>query len=400
MLVYAGGIYPLPHTVLLLGIYAAGLAIAERSARPLIALAEVGAIGVGLSAPKLLPLLDGFKKAPRIIASTESMDLGAFFTMLTSRDQAFYARPARVSPYGWHEWGIYVGAAGVVVMGLGFVLVDGRRERVLKVAGAAFVLLGFGAFHPQAPWAWLHANLPVFRSQHVPSRFLYPAVLVLALVAASGIGRFIERRRVARPWLDLAAAILVLGIAVDVALVARKPMAAAMWMVPPKIPVGRPFHFTQEPPFQYRKRDWAGPMYLAMLGNTGVLNCYGTPPFDRRGARAVTDPAYRGEVFVEGGGEAKLAAWSPNGATVEVTGAEAGALLVYNMNFDEGWRSDAGPVVNHGSGVAVRLPAGTSRVVLRYRPPGWALGLVVGLGTAVGLGWLIRRDARRERGEG
>lgn len=400
MLVYSGGIYPLPHTVLLLGLYAAGLAIAERSLRPLLVLAGVGAIGVGLSAPKLLPLLDGFKKAPRLIASTESMDLGAFFTMLTSPNQGFSSRPARVSPYGWHEWGIYIGAAGVLALGLGLLLVEGRRERVLKVAGAAFVLLGFGAFHPEAPWTWLHEHLPVFRSQHVPSRFLYPAVLILALIAASGLGRFIERRRLTRPWLDLAAAVLVSGLALDVALIARKPMAAAMWMVRPKIPRGGAFHFTQEPPFHYRKPDWAPPMYLAMLGNTGVLNCYGTPPFERRGARAVTDPAYRGEVFLEGAGQARLAAWSPNRATVDVTGAEPGALLVYNMNFDEGWRSDAGPVIDHDSTVAVRLPAGASRVTFRYWPPGMTLGLLLGAGTALGLAGWIRREARRERGEG
>lgn len=415
MLVYSGGIYPLPHTALLLGAYAAGLAISERSARSIGALAAAGALGVGLSAPKLLPLLDGFKKAPRIIESAESMDLGAFFTTLSSRDQGFYSRPARVSPYGWHEWGSYIGVAGVIALGAAFVLVEGRRERVLKAIGAAFVLLGFGAFHPDAPWTLLHKHVPVFRSQHVPSRFVYPAVLALALVAASGLGRFIERRRIARPWLDVVAAALVLALAVDVASVARKPMTAAMWMVPPRIPAGRMFHFEVEPPFQYRRRDWAGPMYLAMLGNTGVLNCYGTPPFDRRGARAISDPRYRGEVFVEGeggaaagivgaaaqivGATAQIVEWSPSRAVVEVTGAGDGALLVYNMNYDEGWRSDAGPVIEREGAVAVRVPAGSSRVALRYRPPGLALGLLLGAATAAIAAWLVRRERRVERGE-
>lgn len=398
MLVYSGGIYPLPHTVLLLGLYAAGMAIAERSARPLVALGAMGAVGIGLSAPKLLPLLDGFGKAPRLIASTEQLDLGGLWALLTSRQQGFYDRPARVSPYGWHEWGMYIGAAGVLILLLAFVLVEGRRERVLKVAGAAFALLGFGAFHPEAPWALLHTHVPVFRSQHVPSRFLYPAVLILGLCAAAGLGRWIARRAVRLPWLDLAAALAVGALALDVAAVAELPMKSAMWMVPPdRIPSDRPFRFAAEPPFHYKKRDWAGPMYLAMLGNTGVLNCYGAPPFERKGARAATDPAYRGEVFVEGGGgQARLVSWSPNQATVEVSGAEAGALLVYNMNFDEGWRSDAGPVLNHEDAVAVRLPAGTSRVTLRYRPPGLFAGLGLAAATGAAL-WALARRARAAR---
>ncbi len=116
LLVYGGGIYPLPHTVLALGLYASCLAIADKSLRPLTTLAAAGALAIGLAAPKLFPLIDGFGKAPRLIPSTETLDLGAFWTMLTSRDQGFGSRPARVAPYGWHEWGLYISTAGALVL--------------------------------------------------------------------------------------------------------------------------------------------------------------------------------------------------------------------------------------------------------------------------------------------
>jgi hypothetical protein len=399
MLVYAGGIYPLPHTVLLLGVYAVLLAALEQSARPILTLALLGAIGVGLSAPKLLPLLDGFGKTPRLIESTEVLDPGAFLTLLTSRDQAFYSRPARVSPYGWHEWGMYIGTASVVLLAAALVFVQGRREAALKAVGVLFLVLGFGAFHPAAPWTLLHKYAPVFKSQHVPSRFLYTAVLVLGLVAAAGIGRFVERRRVSLPWLDAMLAVLLFAPAIDIALVAQKPMAGSMWMVPPdKIPNDRPFHFEQEPPFQYKRRDWAGPMYLAMLGNTGVINCYGTPPFDRKGARPTTAPDYRGEAYVipPGGSRsaatAKVVRWSPNKATIQVEGAEPGALLVYNMNYDEGWHADAGRIESYKNALAVKLSGGTATVTFSYRPPYLWPGVLVAAITIGALVWLRRRE--------
>jgi hypothetical protein len=399
MLVYGGGIYPLPHTVLALAIYALILAVTSRQIRPLTTLASAGLLGVGLSAPKLFPLLDGFRKAPRLIESNETMDLGALYAMLTSRDQAFYSRPARVMPYGWHEWGIYIGVGGALALLLGVIFVEGRREAALKAVGVLFVALGFGAFHPEAPWSLLHRLAPVFRSHHVPSRFLYPAVLALALVAAAGLGRSITRRSLTRPWLDVVAALVVMGIGIDIALVAQKAMAAAMWMEMPRgIPAGRPFHFEQDPPFQYKKRDWAGPMYLAMLGNTGVINCYGTPPFDRKGARPVTDPRYRGEVHVEGGGAARIAAWSPNHVVIDVEGAKPGALLVYNMNYDEGWHASTGPVEPFDNAVATRIRAESSQVTLIYRPPFLGAGLLTFAATAALLFGLHRREAR-ERGE-
>lgn len=400
MLVYAGGIYPLPHTALALGVYAALLAIAERSTRPLTTLAALGALGVALSAPRLLPLLDGFGKAPRLIASTETLDLGAFITLLTSRDQAFGSRPARVTPYGWHEWGMYIGWVGALLLLGGLIFVQGRREAALKAVGVLFLALGFGAFHPMAPWTWLHVNAPVFRSQHVPSRFLYPAVLLLSLVVAAGIGRLVVRQRARAPWLDALLAALLLPLALDIAWVSQKPMAQAMWMIPPdRIPAGRPFHFEQEPPFHYKRRDWAGPMYLAMLGNTGVINCYGTPPFDRRGARPITAPDYRGEAYLvaPGGGRssgtAKIVGWSPNRATIQVEGAPPGALVVYNMNYDEGWSASVGHAEPYKNAIAARVPAGSTTVTFSYRPPFLGLGLLVFAG-GVGALWALRRRER------
>lgn len=400
MLVYAGGIYPLPHTVLLLGLYALGLAFTARSPRPVLTLALCGALAVGLAAPKLLPVIDGFQRAPRLIESPEVFSIGALVTALTSRDQAFYARPAAVSPYGWHEWGSYIGALGLGVLVAAVALVRGRREHLLKLIGVVFVLLALGAFHPSAPWTLLHEHVPVFRSQHVPSRFLYPAVLVLALVAAAGLGRALERQHARRPWLSVVAAGLVLALAYDVASVAARPMADAMWMVPPRIASRRPFHFEKDPPYHYKKRDWAGPMYLAMLGNTGVLNCYGAPPFEGRGARDVRDPAYRGEAYVEGQGSAKLVRWSPNRAVVDVTGANAGARLVYNMNYDDGWRAEiagagASAAVPFEDTVSIFLPEGASRVTFRYYPRALNAGLVLlALSTAC-LALLYRRERAR-----
>lgn len=404
-LVYAGGIYPLPHAVLTVGLYAAAMAWSTRSLRPLTTLASVGGLGVLLSAPKLAPMIDTFLKYPRLIESKEALSLDTFVALLTSRDQAFGSRPARIPAYGWHEWGMYIGWAGLsaLVLGLALALRE-RRARPLVGIGALLTVLGFGAFHEAAPWTLMHAYVPMFQSQHVPSRFLYPALLVLALVAAMGWDRWLHRASLGRRWLDVALGLGLLGVGLDVASVAQKPMTQAMWMVAPKLDGERPFSHSKAPPFNYLRRDWAGPVYLAMLGNTGVLDCYGTPPFDRRGARAKTDPRYRGEVEVVGQGSARLDRWTPNEATIALENAASGDVLVYNMNFDEGWSveltGNAGTSrvasENRDDRLAVTLPADVRQARFVYTPPNLGLGL--GLG-ALGLGlvgWLVARE-RRER---
>jgi hypothetical protein len=389
LLVYAGGIYPLPHTVLALGLYAIGMAIVQGRLRPLYVYAVGGLFGVLLSLPKLLPVLATFHRAPRIIASTESLDLGAFITLLVSRDQAFYARPAAVRPYGWHEWGMYISLAGLIIVAAGLLFTRGKRESVLKLIGATFLILGFGAFAPFAPWTWLHEHVPVFRSQHVPSRFLYPAILFLGIVGARLIEDTLPLLRArAGQVIEWAFALGVVAIAVDVSHIAQKPMRDAMWMIAPEgIRGDTPFGFAVDPPFQYETPDWAGPMYLAMLGNTGVIRCYGTPPFEEIGALARSHRRYRGEVEISSG-LATLDVWSPNRAAISLSNVSEPATLVYNMNFDSGFRAEItqgdGRVVParvfaRGHRVAVDIPPGARALVISYSPPGLFAGCVAAL---------------------
>ncbi len=79
---------------------------------------------------------------------------------------------------------------------------------------------------------------------------------------------------------------------------------------------------------------------------------------------------------------------------VDVEGADPGALVVYNMNFDEGWRSDVGPVVALENAVATRLAGGNARVTLRYRPPYLGFGVLAATLAVGALVWLRRREQR------
>lgn len=400
MLVYAGGIYPLPHTVLLLASWAAVTSLLDRSARPLGILGLGGALSGGLSAPKLFPLLATFDRAPRLIESKETLSVGALWTLLTSREQAFFDRPAQVTPYGWHEWGMYVSLPGALAMALAFILTFGRKEAALKLVAALFLILGFGAFAPNAPWTLLHEHVPVFKSQHVPSRFLYTAALLLGILVAIGVGELVARASKRFRYADALAACCALLLGCDVAMIAQKPMAQAMKLnAPGHITKAADFHFEKTPPHQYRPRDWAGPMYLAMLANTGVIDCYGTPPFEERGALARRSPGYRGEAQVDGGGRAEVVAWSPNHARIRVENAPApNARLIYNMNYDSGWSatvedgitSTPARVEPDSHRVSVSVPQGDSFVELRYRPPGLRLGIfafVVSVGGAAA--WVL-----------
>jgi hypothetical protein len=84
-MVYAGGIYPLPQTIVVLAVYGVILAATTHSLRPIAVGLLAGLVSFGLSAPKLLPILEVIGRYPRLVDSPETNDLTAFVAILTSR---------------------------------------------------------------------------------------------------------------------------------------------------------------------------------------------------------------------------------------------------------------------------------------------------------------------------
>lgn len=399
MMVYMGGIYPLPQSALLLVVFGALSAIFRRSLRPILTAALISVIGVGLSAPKLLPMLDGMSRAPRIIESPEAIDLRQVILMMASPSQSFHAGPVMVPSYGWHEWGIYIGWFGVTVLVLGLLFARGKTGHPLKLTGALFFVLGLGAFLPESPWTLLH-KLPVFASQHVPSRFLHPAILLLGLSFAVAVRSWLDPFLLRRPLVDALLLVPVAFAALDIAAVGRVALDVAFPHEAPPIVRSDAFKQQHRAPASYPAPDWAQPVYLAMLANQGVIDCWAVPRPTEWGAIGEGMPGYRGEAYVEAGtGEARVVSSTPNTAEIQVDGATEGAVVVYNMNYDPSWRANGKPAMVWKNAVAARVPAGSSRVRFTYYPRTMNAGLAV-FAVAAGLcgvfPWWRKRRAKRK----
>ena len=391
---YLGGVYPLPHTALLLSLYAVLRAGFGRTFDPVRNLAIVAASAVGLSAPKLFAVADQMRVIPRLIESKEVIGFAELLAMLVAPDQRYGVRAAPVPAYNWHEWGIYVGVGGLLVLSAGVIGASGPRGQSFKLLGLLCLFLGFGAFQPYAPWTLLH-ELPLFSSQHVPSRFHYPMLLMLGAAFVVFADRWLAPRLERRKMVDLLLLAPVALMAWDMARFSRTPFTQAFWMTAPSaIPRAELFEQRAEPPVQYVRRDWAAPMLLAMFANQGVTHCYGVDPNFVPSAIPAEASEYRGLAFVFGDGQARVTAWTPNHAVVEVSGARPGDLLFYDMNYDASWRANGEPALEQHGLVATRLTAGTERVTFRYFPRTLRFSVPLALLTLLACFW---RPASRLR---
>jgi hypothetical protein len=386
---YLGAIYPLPHTALFLSVYALLLALVRLELRPLLMLAVAGSTAFGLAAPKLLAVLDHMRDLPRLIESKEVIGVKELFVMLLAPEQRFNERPVPVPAYNWHEWGIYVGAGGVLVLVTALLFARGPRENLFKLLGFACLLLGFGAFHPASPWALLH-ELPIFASQHVPSRFHVPMLLFFGVAFVGFAGRAVDAWTERRPKLALFLLVPLSLFAWDMARYSRIPMEQAFWMrAPEQVPRRTMFDHRRLPPVQYLRRDWAAPILLSMFANTGVIRCYGVDPNFVPGALPSDLPRYPGLAYVaQGSGSAKVVEWTPNRAVIEVRGATPGALLVYNMNHDPSFRANGEPALEWNGVNAKRIESVNERVEFSYFPRTLRYSWLLPLLTMVTLGAL------------
>ncbi|HEX3904185.1 MAG TPA: hypothetical protein VH853_15200 [Polyangia bacterium] len=408
LMVYVGGIYPYPHTLMVLWLYALGRAIGARSRRPLALFLFAMLTSFGLAAPKLAPVLATMSRFPRLIESNEPVSLHSVWVMLTARQQGFdfYPHlPLRVF-WVWWEWGAYVGVAGVVALVVALAVGWTPRLVSLKVAALCCVVLSLG----QSIWLLVH-HLPLFSSQHLPARLLFLAILLLALVLAGAAdepwARFAQRRR----WAEAVALALVCLYGIDLATISRQATVAPFRLQVP--PVAPSVDFRQEKFQHYRygkpsvshelrdRYEWpAKIIYPSMLANTGMVSCYGIPPEAKSTVVGSDEAGYRGLVFLaSGGGRAELTRWTPNAITVRVTGASPGELLVYDMSFDPGWHAGGAPAENWRGLVGAKLEGGDQTVEITYRPYGLTAGLILFAFTTAALGLLLARDRRRRRPE-
>jgi hypothetical protein len=411
MMVYMGGIYPLPHTIVLVGLYVAFFAIRARDGRPVVCALAAGLVAFAFSAPKLLPTLEVFSRFPRFTDSTEWMDGGLLWAILTSPDQDFGSRPAPTPQWGWHEWGMYVGAFPVVAIAVALVFARSPRLTAWKWTSFCLVALALGAVHRYAPWTLLH-RVSLFRSHHVPSRWLYPALLLAACVAAAVVERGLARVGRWRPTFELALLAVASFTAYDVGSVARLPLLHAFERPPPRaVESTGEFHTEvhMPPEIAYPTGgDWAPNTLPLVIANVGMTDCGSFFQFHNYyrdhnnhapglGAKGRGDPGYRGEAFVvEGEGRAAVSRWSPNEIEITVSGARAGEHVAIDQNYDPGWTADGRAVDNMADVAAVVLRSSDEVVVFRYRPPWLWTGLALFVSSVAGLAWYAVK-ARRLR---
>lgn len=393
--VYDGATYPLPLTALALG-FDALLRVwpPRRLLRVAAAGAITGASAFALSAARLLPLMDQLALHPRAVTDTDTIlrwnTLGAMW--LHHEPNWLLGLPNQ--QYVWGEYLSYVGFATAIVAVLGLSIAARREPRLFALSVLVFAVM-LGHFAKWAPWTLLREHAPLFSSMRVPSRFrlvLQCFVALFVALAVERVPRWAEER-FGRSSFARAARVGVVGLAL--------------------VGVGDMIGFG----FDLIKTRFHGPPPAAIVPSARLY--YGGPDASPDFAESVRqNRGWVGCRSYEWPSASDAAIWTgdvpqaratDDGARVEVGNRTSSRFFVdvdvkrpttilLNSGFAPGWVSSVGTVVERDRMLAVELPPGYHKLVVRYWPRRMSLGVGITAAAAVAIAAYAALRALRRRG--
>lgn len=387
---YEGGVYPLPHLVVLLCVETILRSWPPRRiSRIAAAGAIVGLVAFVLAASRLLPVLDQLAHHRRNISEdVDHLRWATFRDMFLARS---HERVVEGQQYVWTEYGTYLGLP-VLGLALAGAVAVGWEQAWLLALLALSSLLMLGHFSRWAPWSLLHAHAPFFTEMRVPSRFRASVSMVLAALAGVGVHRLSRAAALhvtSRPWSH---ALRVL------------PVIVGLIGVADMIQVGRDFigpFFTMAPQGHVveSERFWYGGPGLAQFidqprQNRGRLRCWDEWGFGP-GARMWEGDLPQASA-VDDAMTIESVSRTQNTFTVDVDAVRPGRMLL-DSTYDADWKTDVGATVDVDNQLAVDLPAaGRVRVHVRCWPRTFDAGCVLTLAGVIGVvAWLVRQRKGR-----
>ena len=354
LVIFDGSHHPFLWHNALLAIFALLTCFGARSLAPLRRWSLFLVASCGLGAVKLLPMIAAFGAYDPEQRIPGLPPAAALWSLVTRGQTLTTERPDVLFQFGsgWWEYDFYIGGLALVAILVG--LVAARQAWPLMLTGCFFlaISLDVSAWWSGADVWGLLKELPAWKSQRAPSRFMVVALFAFLVVASLGLQRLVDRAR-SRPTAHR----LLRGLMLVLALL-----------------VGLDLH--------WQSRVWqnVGP---------GVF------------------PPHRDHVPVvrmlraREGDTARVTQFTPHRFVVTAKSIRGGSLLLPRepISGRDQWRVSGGRITSVRERLAVTVPPGESIITFTYVARYFRLGLTITAITLVAAAISLSRGRLRARTE-
>lgn len=387
LMFFNGTTYPFIHTGLFMLIYSLLLIFEKKNFKSLKILISVFILTFLLGAIKFIPEIEFLLKNPHTTDDISMNSIWNLYDIFLSRNQLHGSQhfsaeeienfikknnleESEVEIWGWWEYGAYVGVLPLLLYILGL-FVNWRKNKSLIIVSIIFLIISLGYGSPINIWKFLRL-LPIFKSLHVPSRFILIFLFCLSILSGMTLSKF-EQKNEFKVFKKCFVPLILLIILLDLYLVVSPIVKDAFVIEPKKIEKSNFYQTYRGIP--YSNLTYSS-MYPTLLENKGSITCRDVLNLGRN-ARGAEDPDYRGEVYLlNGNGDAEITYFSPNIVKVKINLTKED-LLILNQNYDKGWKSKTHDVESHNNLLSTKVSPKDEQITFYYLPNSFLIGLVI-----------------------
>ena len=393
LMVYDGATYPLPLTVVFLGIETlTRLSNMKRTLRIAAAAGVVGLVSFTIGASRIITIQDQFASHNRVMEDDwdHLANLKTWADMYLLRSPHWRSR-LEGQQYVLGEYHAYIGWLGLLLLVIGVACAAGETWWMV-VTSLVLIALMLGHFAKWAPWTVLHAHVPPFKSMRVPARFRLLLALPIAAYMAYAVDRFplAVRRWIGKPALadSFRVALVAIGL-----FAAGDSAGLFTEILEYRFKDAAPAQVVPSTRFYYGGSDLSADFANHPRQNHAWLGCRAAWAYNASAAVWTGDvPQARA---VDDGAVVEVANRTHNTFTVDVD-VQRPSRIRLNSAYERGWQTNVGQVVDDNKLLALDLPAGKHRVQMRYWPRRLTIGLwISAIGLVGSLAFLARDRIKR-----
>jgi hypothetical protein len=368
-----GAAIPFLYTLFFSGVFVLIYSIEQKSFRFIKAYIISIIVGLLLASVKFIPMIVYLSRNQWEGMPHDFTPLALAMKGLFSFNQRLFHQAIPNQYWGFHEYGAFISPL-VIILALAGMIFSFRKSRLWLIVALFFFLFGLGDLFNFSPWN-LFLHLPGFSSIRSPARAFQFVVLPIAIIAGFGLDVIYEKIKTAENTKRIFAGIIV----VAVLLINYFVDLPAIKTIEYKLPRQVVFHneFRQE-------LGGEDEIYRLFRENRGSLKAPWLSAYkESRGIVTPTNEVLM-EYILKGRLQVVSRQYTPNKVEYEIAPQSAGTI-VFGIGYDPGWYATDGRTIYEANRlVTTDFTVSDSKIVLKYRPPYFILGLIISILSILG----------------
>lgn len=368
-----GAAVPFLYTLFFSAVFVLLYSLEKKSLRFIMAYIIAIIIGLLLASVKFIPMYDYLSQNKWEGMPNDFVPVALALKGLFSFNQELFRNADPQQYWGFHEYAAFISPVVIILALIGLIF-SFKKCRLWLITLIFFFLFALGNFFEISPWN-LFLHLPGFSSIRSPARANQFVVLSIAFISGYGLDILLTKLKSTDLIKKIIAGVII-GLVVLINILVNLPALKT-------IDYKRPREVVFHEDFRQTVGD-AFNIYEIFRQNRGSLKAPWLSAYKESRGIVTPNEDVLMEYILKGQTRIISRLYTPNEVEYSMAPASEGSI-VFSIGYDPGWYATDGRTLYDYNGlVTADFKNGDTKIVLKYWPPYFWLGLIVSILAIVG----------------